>query len=98
MRSLDLAKLAVDTAGRERIDTSSVSARRHNGLPLTIGIIRGMRSADEDEAARNQDRSDRAVMVELLAERYAAIEESCGGDVEFVESLGVRVPSLFEDC
>lgn len=98
MRSLDLAKLAVDTAGRERIDATSVSARRHNGLPLTIGILRSMHSAEEDEAARQQDKTDRAVMVELLRERYAAIEESCGGDVEFMESLGVRVPSLFEDC
>lgn len=93
-----MRSLSVDSLGREKVDASSVSARRHNGLPLTIGIIRSVRSAEEDEAARQQDKTDRSVMVELLAERYTAIEASCGGDVEFVESLGVRVPSLFEDC
>lgn len=90
MRSVDIARF--ETQSR----LSTPAARHHNGLPLTIGILRSMRTAEEDEVARAQDSADRRVMVELYAEKVAALGGNEG--IEFCESIGVRLPSLFENC
>lgn len=92
---MNTSKLSKESIGRGEQRNSDVSARRHNGLPLTIGIIRSMRTADEDTMSSVQDRLDRATMVELYREKI----ERLGGNegIDFCESIGIRLPSLFED-
>lgn len=69
------SKLSIDKMGREpqeRMTVGDIAARRHNGLPLIVGVVRSLNAESRERHAMEQ-----ALRTERVA-RYRAIVEQGG--------------------